>query len=200
MPYTIHMCVTLQVNMHTLSVHVHCSGGHPCECLPGFTGTISDGITTDNFVWFDSGYTWLNSDALPGNTLTGAESSCGIGDLMEFLYSPSTDGSDSVWSQNGLVLEEVTGRRFLSVPTSGAFMRGIGRFMDKLGDHAPSSVPMSEESMGYATQWVKMDNSKAENELGLVFRPLAESLRDTIEWLYQAGHISGKQAGLLAEE
>ena len=38
MPYTIHMCVTLQVNMHTLSVHVHCSGGHPCECLPGFTG------------------------------------------------------------------------------------------------------------------------------------------------------------------
>ena len=104
------------------------------------------------------------------------------------------------WAELGAALQEVTGRRFLSVPTSGAFMRGMGRFMDKLGDHAPSNVPMSEESMGYATQWVKMDNSKAEDELGLVFRPLAESLRDTIKWLYQAGHISSKQAGLLAEE
>jgi hypothetical protein len=68
----------------------------------GFTGTAGEG-----FVWRDAGITWLNSDAV-GNTLAGGESTMGIGDDGQFIYSPSLNGEDSVWTHNGLLAVENT--------------------------------------------------------------------------------------------
>lgn len=67
---------------------------------PGFTG-----IADEAFVWSGDGIRWLNSDGLP-NSLTGTEFTMGIGDLSTFIYSPSTDGSDSVWTDAGLLAVE----------------------------------------------------------------------------------------------
>jgi hypothetical protein len=53
--------------------------------------------------------------------------------------------------------------------------------------------------MGYATNWVEMDNTKVENELDFEFRPVEDSMRDTVRWLCRAGHITDKQAGVLAD-
>ncbi len=69
----------------------------------GFTGAVDAGGSSDAFVWVDSGIVWRNSDALV-NMLSGAESTMGVGDSGEFLYSPSVDGGDAVWSEGGLVL------------------------------------------------------------------------------------------------
>ncbi len=63
----------------------------------------------------------------------------------------------------------------------------------------PTDVPMGEEAMEYATKWVKMDNSKVENVLDFEFRPVEDSMSDTIRWLHRNGHISEKQAGVLAD-
>lgn len=70
---------------------------------PGFTGAIL-GPQGGNlhFVWFDGQIVWLNSDALP-TVLTGGESTMGVGDAGEWIYSPSEDGNDAVWS-NGVSL------------------------------------------------------------------------------------------------
>lgn len=68
----------------------------------GFTGTAGEG-----FVWRDAGITWLNSEAV-GNTLEGGESTMGIGDAGQFIYSPSLNGEDSVWTHNGLLAVENT--------------------------------------------------------------------------------------------
>ncbi|MBN1551214.1 hypothetical protein JW979_07085 [bacterium] len=73
----------------------------------GFTGAIIAGAETDNFVWYDNDIIWLNSDALP-DALTGAESTMGIGDSGEFIYSPSFNGDDSVYTHLGLLLVEET--------------------------------------------------------------------------------------------
>jgi subtilisin-like proprotein convertase family protein len=67
----------------------------------GFVGNLN---TTDRFVWFDSGIIWQNSDAAPTNTLTGAEGTMGVGNNGEFIYSPTTDGGDSVWTHAGALL------------------------------------------------------------------------------------------------
>lgn len=90
------------------------TGGDPISTLNGpfttgtgqvgFTGSVTRVSGTDNFVWFDTGIVWFNSNAAPGNTLTGAEGTMGTGDTGEFVYSPSVDGEDSVWTQNGLLL------------------------------------------------------------------------------------------------
>lgn len=99
------------------------------------------------------------------------------------------------WAELGEVLEDVTGRRLLKLPLSGGLMRLTGRFCDYLNPHVSFPLPISEEAMQYATNWVKLDNSKAETVLDLQFRPVRETMADTVRWLYQAGKISRKQAG-----
>lgn len=68
----------------------------------GFNGALTSG---ERFIWIDSGIAFLDSSVV-GSTLTGAEGTMGISDADGFIYSPSVDGDDSVWSHNGLVLRE----------------------------------------------------------------------------------------------
>lgn len=103
------------------------------------------------------------------------------------------------WPELGKLLEKLTERRLVKVPVLAGFMRLAGRVFDKLSPYLPTDVPMSEEAMEYATKWVKMDNSKVENVLDFEFRPVEDSMTDTIRWLHRTGHISEKHAGALAE-
>ncbi len=68
----------------------------------GFNGALTSG---ERFIWIDGGIVFLDSSVV-GATLTGAESTMGISDADGFIYSPSVDGDDSVWSHTGLVLRE----------------------------------------------------------------------------------------------
>jgi nucleoside-diphosphate-sugar epimerase len=104
------------------------------------------------------------------------------------------------WAELAELLEKVSGRKLLKLPLMGGFMRLAGRVMDKISPYINASVPLSEEAMEYATNWVLLDNSKVENLLDFEFRPVEVSMRDTIRWLYSAGHINRKQAGVLAED
>ncbi|MEO1088351.1 MAG: hypothetical protein AAFY88_29315, partial [Acidobacteriota bacterium] len=71
----------------------------------GFTGQLDNSGSADSFVFAGAAIVQLNS-AAPGVTLTGAEGAMGIDDSGGFIYSPSIDGADSVWSQNGQVAVE----------------------------------------------------------------------------------------------
>jgi nucleoside-diphosphate-sugar epimerase len=102
------------------------------------------------------------------------------------------------WKALGPLLERLTGRRLLKLPLRAGPMRLAGRIVDRVNNFYPVETPISEEAMEYATHWVKLDNSKVERVLDFDFRPVEESMADTITWLYRAGHISNKQAGKLA--
>lgn len=102
------------------------------------------------------------------------------------------------WAELGEVLEQVTGRNLLKLPLHGGLMRLTGRFCDYLNPHVTFPLLISEEAMQYATNWVELDNSKAQEVLELEFRPVEDTMADTVRWLCQAERISGKQAGLLA--
>lgn len=102
------------------------------------------------------------------------------------------------WPELARALEDVTGRKLIKVPATGIFMRGLGTVMDVLKRVKPIDIPMGHEAMVYATKWVPMDNSDVEEQLDFSFRPLEDSLSDTICWLLEAGHITEKQAGQLA--
>ncbi len=73
----------------------------------GFTGAFDDAGTNDHFVAFDGAIAWRNSDSA-GSVLTGSEGTMGISDAAGFIYSPSVDGGDAVWTQNGLLAVEGT--------------------------------------------------------------------------------------------
>jgi hypothetical protein len=68
----------------------------------GFTGGLANG---DRYVWFDDGVVWLNSDST-GGVLVGGESTMGVSDAGSFIYSPSVDGDDAVWTDAGLLLKQ----------------------------------------------------------------------------------------------
>lgn len=66
----------------------------------GFTGILDNGGASDSFVWHDTGIVWRNSSAM-GVTLAGGESTMGVSNTGGFIYSPSVDGDDAVWTHNG---------------------------------------------------------------------------------------------------
>jgi hypothetical protein len=72
----------------------------------GFTGSFDQAGTTVHFVWFNGQIVWKNPDALP-TVLTGAEGTMGVGDAGQWIYSPSENGNDSVWSNGAKVLTEL---------------------------------------------------------------------------------------------
>ncbi len=102
------------------------------------------------------------------------------------------------WCELPAVLEPVVGRKLLKLPLYAGAMRFAGRVVDTLSPLLKLDIPVTEEGMVYATNWVVMDNSKVERELGFRFRPVEESFGDCIRWLYSAGHITRRQAGKLA--
>lgn len=74
----------------------------------GFLGSADDGLGgTDQFIWRGTGVQFIDSSVI-GQSLTGGESVMGIGDSQQFIYSPSVDGGDAVWTHNGLLLRAAT--------------------------------------------------------------------------------------------
>lgn len=71
--------------------------------VPGFRIALTNG---DRGIWYDDGIVWLNSMAPADTTLTGGEASIGVGANGAFGYSPSINGEDGLWTDNGLLIRE----------------------------------------------------------------------------------------------
>ena len=124
--------------------------------------------------------------------------------LLEGSFAPgryTLGGHFVTWTQLVDIISAITGRTLRKVPVPASAMRGLGRLMDKVNQwrDTPIDIPVTYEAMVYATNWIRMDDSKAMAELGLEFRPVEDSMSAAIRWLLAAGHISEKQAGILAD-
>ncbi|HRJ49662.1 MAG TPA: hypothetical protein PKU91_03960, partial [Phycisphaerales bacterium] len=108
----------------------------------GFTGR---GTGDNNFVWYDDRVIWLNSEAAPAYTLTGAEGTMDVGNGGRFIYSPSIDGNDGVWTQAGYLLADndpAPGFAKFSTFNSrpGMAPNGVAYWVAGLSDTATSST------------------------------------------------------------
>ena len=106
------------------------------------------------------------------------------------------------WRDLYASVERVTGRRLRHYRVPGPLLRGVGRLIDAVRHVARFElpIPITRESMQFATRWPTADGSPAERDLGIHFRPLDETLRDTFLWMHAAGHVTRKQIGVLAPE
>jgi hypothetical protein len=64
----------------------------------------------------------------------------------------------------------------------------------------PFDYPITHEATKMMTRLVPCDSGATVEQLGVSFRPTAETLRDTIRWLYETGEISAKIAGQIAND
>ncbi|MCC6359716.1 MAG: hypothetical protein IT450_13305, partial [Phycisphaerales bacterium] len=68
----------------------------------GFVAALAD---STRIVWIGNGPVFNSADALP-DVLTGGEGTMGISDAGGFVYSPSFNGNDAVYTHLGLLLAD----------------------------------------------------------------------------------------------
>ena len=114
-----------------------------------------------------------------------------VGLLSQSLSGRYVVGGEFLpWRELSATIDRVTQKttRKLSVAKPLLMLGGI--LADWLGKLIPHNLPFSREAMMYATQWIYADDSKVSKALDITFRPIDETLRDTIFWLAETKHIN----------
>ena len=107
-------------------------------------------------------------------------------------------GHYHTWWRLIQLLEHITGRCLVKLPTPTPLLKIAGFAADWLNNNTSIRLPLSTEAVTYATGWVCTDDRKYHALLGLEFRDAEDSLRDAIRSLWHAGYLSKAHVGLLA--
>jgi nucleoside-diphosphate-sugar epimerase len=102
------------------------------------------------------------------------------------------------WAEIYELLDRVTGTRLRRFAVPGWLMRAAGRVGDVVKHVYDFNFPLTRDSMEFATQWPGADAERTTRELGVRFRPIEETYRDTLRWMHRAGHLTAAQVGVLA--
>jgi hypothetical protein len=95
-------------------------------------------------------------------------------------------------------LAELTGRRIPFATFPAWFLAYFGRAADVVQRRLTTRLPWDGEGIWVMNCAAKCDDSKTRSEFALEPRPLRETLADTVRWLHEAGHLTGREAGRLA--
>lgn len=96
------------------------------------------------------------------------------------------------------VLREVTGRRLPYVTLPAGLVSPMAWAASAAQRVLPFHVPAEYEGVVILRQRMRVDDSRAREELGVSPRPVRETFADLVEWLHRAGHITTRQAGAAA--
>jgi len=103
------------------------------------------------------------------------------------------------WAEEADLCERLTARRVRRWRASPRLVRGAGRVVDALKRVIPRfDYPLTHEASLYVTLQVPCDSRATQDELGIVFRPMADTLGDAIRWMHASGHLDARYAGRLA--
>jgi dihydroflavonol-4-reductase len=111
-------------------------------------------------------------------------------------YGAATDMVN--WPELYAAVCRMTGTRPRAVKVPGAVMRAAGTVGDAIKRIRDFDYPLTRDAMEFLTQWPGADVARTTRELGIHFRPPEDTYRDTLSWLYQAGHLTAAQVGDLA--
>ena len=95
------------------------------------------------------------------------------------------------------LIDEITGLHPRRMFASPSMIRRLARLNDLAGGRL-GSLPKASRLDFLLRSARSVDVSRSEHELGLAFRPLRETLADTIRWWAANGTIAPKVAGRLA--
>jgi dihydroflavonol-4-reductase len=107
-------------------------------------------------------------------------------------------GTFLTWAEMHNTLAQLTGTRRPSVPMPGPILRFVGRLGDIVKHVVPFDYPLTYEAMTIATRGSPCDSDATCDRLGVRFRPVDDTLGDSIRWLAGIGKLSPKLAGRLA--
>jgi nucleoside-diphosphate-sugar epimerase len=97
-------------------------------------------------------------------------------------------------------LSALTGRRLPYLVVSASAMLPIAWATSAVQRIAPFHLPVDYEGVQFVRSATRCDDSRARQELGIQPRPLVETYRDSIRWLYDTGQLTGRYAGSLVHQ
>jgi dihydroflavonol-4-reductase len=103
------------------------------------------------------------------------------------------------WSDYFHLLDSLIGRRVRRVRVPGGLLRAAGSAGDVVKRFYDFDFPLMRDSMEFMTRWPGADADRTTRELGFHPRDVAETYRDTLIWMYRAGHLAAKHVGRLAD-
>ena len=109
-------------------------------------------------------------------------------------------GEMMTWVEFYRLLDRLTGRHIRRVRVPGALLRGAGTVGDLVKRLRDFDLPLTRDTMEFTTRWPDADAERTTRELGICFRDAAETYRDTLVWMYRAGHLTAEHVGELADE
>jgi dihydroflavonol-4-reductase len=109
-------------------------------------------------------------------------------------------GHFASWPELADLCDALTGRRARRLPIPAPLLRATGMLLDAVRRIAPFDYPLTREAAEMIVRLVPCDSRATVEQLGVPFRPMAETLRDAIRWLYESGEISAKFAGRIASD
>lgn len=95
-------------------------------------------------------------------------------------------------------LGQLTGREFRVAPLPGSVLRAAGWAADMLARVVPFESVLTHEAMVCFTQMPPSDDSAVHRELGIRYRKVTETLRESVLAAYHAGLLTEEQVGKLA--
>lgn len=97
------------------------------------------------------------------------------------------------------LMRAITGRRLPAAPAVPArVLLAGGAVADAAQRLLPFRLPLQREGPWTVINGRPGDDSGTTEELGVTFRPPEQAIADTVRWLYEAGHVSARQAGRAA--
>lgn len=95
------------------------------------------------------------------------------------------------------LVRQVTGRRQRLLPTPAPIARAIGRAADVAQRRGvdPGFSSMNIEMLLHGPE---VDDHAGQEALGVQWRPIEQTIEDTVAWLYEAKHVTTRQAGCIA--
>jgi dihydroflavonol-4-reductase len=103
------------------------------------------------------------------------------------------------WAEVYALVENLTGNRVRRFRVPGRLLRAAGSVGDMVKRVHDFSFPLTRDAMEFTTRWPGADAEHTTRELGVGFRDVADTFRDTLVWMYRAGHLTAAQVGKLAE-
>jgi len=98
----------------------------------------------------------------------------------------------------GALIRELTGRRFPVLPVPGGVFRGLGRATDRVRRVAPFETVFTEEAMQALTLARPTEDSAVEQDLGVHYRDVTETVAASLRALYDGGLLSARHVGRIA--
>ena len=120
-------------------------------------------------------------------------------DLSAGMHRYAAAGEMLTWSDYFQLLDNLIGHRIRRIRVPGGLLRAAGSAGDVVKRFYDFDFPLTRDTMEFMTRWPGADAGRTTRELGLHFRDAAETYRDTLIWMYQAGHLTAEHVGRLAD-